>query len=567
MAGEQPRIELSSVTIDRLRTLVSEIPGARITVAPQAMGPPVGAAINVELSGEDYDEVGEAALQLRRALVAEVEGLTDIEDDYSVGRPEMQLRIDRGAAKRVGVSTAAVGNAVRTAIAGAVATTVMDGEDEIDVVVELAPEYREDLQKVLDLRLPGREDTSPDTFPVPLSTVASYELAGGSAGINHIDQDLVVTISGDVADGFNENEVRAAVAAFLDTYPLPDGMATDITGANDEQEESMIFLMRAFFIAVAIILLVLVTQFDSLAMPVIIVGTVALSLIGVLWGLMLTATPFGVIMTGLGVISLAGIVVNNAIVLLDYVQQLIARGYDTEEALVEAGLTRFRPVMLTAVTTALGLVPMAIGTSFDFTRFKLVIGSTSAQWWGPMAVAVIFGLAFATGLTLVIVPTLFSINDDLRGLRQRIWGSARDAGKAGGKAAATAATTAAALLALLALPDPAHALTAAGGLGGGGRQRSVPAAGARAGHPDGHPAGQGAIGALAAPDGQRDLRDQQPGDRVQLRSLGVPRQHADGAAGPRSGARAPHRDPGEDVLAGRHHRVAARVLGGGHAPR
>jgi multidrug efflux pump len=444
MPGEKPRIEPSSVTVDRLRALVAEIPGAKITVEPQEMGPPVGKPINLELSGEDFDEVGETALKLRRDLVATVPGLADLEDDYGVGRPELRLRIDRGAAKRVGVSTASVGNAVRTAVAGAVATSVRDGEKEVDVVVELAPEYREDLQKVLDLRLPGREDTSPDTFPVPLSTVATYELAGGSAGISHIDQDMVVTISGDVAEGFNENEVRAAVQAFLDDYELPGGMATALTGANAEQEEAMVFLVRAFFIAVALILLVLVTQFDSLSMPGVILATVILSLIGVLWGLMLTGTPFGIIMTGIGVISLAGVVVNNAIVLLDYVQQLLDRGLSTQDALVEAGLTRFRPVMLTAITTALGLVPMALGTSFDFLRFQLVVGSTSAQWWGPMAVAVIFGLSFATVLTLVMVPTLYTINDDFRGLRERVRGLFRRP-----TAAAAASAAAAVLLALL----------------------------------------------------------------------------------------------------------------------
>jgi len=417
--GETPRAESSDLTVQRLRERLGQIPGARFTVEPTGMGPPVGKPVNVEISGEDFDAVGEVALQLRRALLREVEGIAELEDDYGVGRPELRLRIDRGAAKRVGVSTAAVGNAVRTAVAGAVATTMRDGEDEIDVVVELAPEYRGDLQQVLNLRLPGREDTSPDTFPVPLSTVASYELVGGSSGINHIDQDMVVTISGDVVEGVNENEVRVAVQAFLDDYALPAGMATELTGANDDQDESIAFLGRAFLIAVVLIMLILVTQFDSVAVPGIIIATVMLSLIGVLWGLMITQTPFGVIMTGLGVISLAGVVVNNAIVLLDYVQQLLDRGLSSEDALVEAGLTRFRPVVLTAITTALGLMPMAIGVSFDFARMKVIVGSSSAQWWGPMAIAVIFGLTFATLLTLVMVPTLYSIYTDVQAAWER----------------------------------------------------------------------------------------------------------------------------------------------------
>ena len=455
--GETIRYENTKLTVDKLRQTAQQIPGARVTVEPAAMGPPVGDPIKVEVSGEDYDEVGAFAQQLRREL-AKVEGTTDLRDDYVVGRPELRLRIDRGAAKRVGVSTAAVGDAVRTAIAGQVATSIRDGENEVEVVVELAPEYREDVQQVLALRLPGREDRSPDTFPVPISTVAAYELVGGSGSIQHIDQDLVVTIVGDVLDGYNENEVRAAVGELLASTDRPDGIALELTGANEEQEESMIFLLRAFAIACCLIMLVLVTQFDSLAMPFIILATVVLSLVGVLWGLLLTGTPFGIIMTGLGVISLAGVVVNNAIVLLDYVQQLLERGLSVTDALVEAGLTRFRPVMLTAITTTLGLVPMAIGVAYDFLNFKLIVGSASAQWWGPMAVAVIFGLSFATVLTLVMVPTLYSIYDDTG----RFFGWLRS--KLSRTTPAEAGQAAAGALLLLAfaaalLPTPALALT------------------------------------------------------------------------------------------------------------
>lgn len=429
--GERPRMESTRLTTDRLRAAVAEIPGARIAIEPEGMGPPVGPDVEVLVSGDDFDQVGLVAQRFRREL-AKIEGITDLEDDYRVGRPELRLRIDRGAAARVGVSTAAIGNAVRTAVAGTTASALREGEDEYDIVVELAPEYREDLQSVLDLRLPGREDTSPNTFPVPLSAVATYELAGGSGAIQHIDQDLVVTITGDVLASYNVNEVQKQVEALIAAFDAPPGIHLRMGGSDQEQREAQAFLGRAFLIAVALISLVLVTQFDSVAVPFIIMCTVILSLIGVLWGLLLTGTPFGIIMTGIGVISLAGVVVNNAIVLLDYVQQLEARGIPTREALVEAGLTRFRPVMLTAVTTILGLIPMALGASIDFSNLRLVVGSTSAQWWGPMAVAVIFGLAFATVLTLVMVPTLYSIYDDLRTLRSRLpLGSKASAAAAG----------------------------------------------------------------------------------------------------------------------------------------
>jgi multidrug efflux pump subunit AcrB/outer membrane protein TolC len=428
--GERTRVESTTLTIDTIRKAVRQIPGADIEVNKETMGPPVGAAIAVEVSGPDFHEVGRLAQKIKRQIAA-IEGTTEVSDDYKVGRPEMRLRIDRGAAKRVGASTAQVANTVRTAVAGATASAIRDGSEEYDVVVGLAPEHRSSLQDILALRIPGKGN-GPETFQVPLSTVAGYELAGGEGSIRHIDQDLVVTISGDVAGGFNENAVRGDVVALIDQLKadgeVPSGFDLRLGGANDEQQEAGAFLGRAFLIAVFLIAIVLVTQFNNFRLPFIILFTVGLSLIGVLWGLVLTGTAFGIMMTGLGIISLAGVVVNNAIVLLDYVEQLRERGMETRAALVKAGLTRFRPVMLTAITTVLGLVPMAIGVSFDFRSFKLLIGGSNSQFWGPMAIAVIFGLVFATLLTLVMVPTLYSIFEDLGRFTSRIRGRGEKSG-------------------------------------------------------------------------------------------------------------------------------------------
>jgi multidrug efflux pump len=395
-------------------------------VEKENMGPPVGKPIAVEVSGPDFHAVGELAAQMRREMSA-IAGVTELTDDYRVGRPEMRLRIDRSAAKRVGASTRTVASTVRTATAGTTASVWRDGEDEHDIVVELAPEHRDDLQAVLAMRIPGKEDTSPDTFPVPLSTVAAYELVGGSGSIRHVNQKLVVTIEGNVEEGFNQNAVRDEVKALLEAKQptLEAGMGLRFGGADDEQRKAQEFLTTAFAVAILLIALVLVTQFNRFDLPIVILASVVLSLVGVLWGLVLTGTPFGIMMTGLGVISLAGVVVNNAIVLLDYVEQLRARGLGVHEALVEAGMTRFRPVMLTAMTTILGLVPMAIGLSVDFSAGRLILGSQSAQWWGPMAVAVIFGLGVATVLTLVMVPTMYGILEDGRGLMQRVTNAVR----------------------------------------------------------------------------------------------------------------------------------------------
>ena len=449
---QTPRGESTFTTIKRIREAVSVIAGAEISVEKEEMGPPVGPDIEVIVSGKSFHEVGQYVQRIKRDL-GSIEGITEISDNYQVNRPELALRTHRGAAKRVGVSSAVIGNTLRTAVAGTKATTIREGENETDVVVQLAPEYRQDVQSVLSLTLPGREDTSPDTFPIPLSAVASYEMSGGTGPIHHTDQDLAIAIRADVPDNFNTNEIQMLVeqrlefyrtgiqqgedTAFTEPLPqhsglqLPPGFDIQMSGATDDQEETVAFLLWAFGIAIALITIILVTQFDSIALPLIIMGTVVLSLIGVFWGLLLTGTPFGVMMTGIGVISLAGIVVNNAIVLLDYVKQLRKKGASVEEALVQAGMIRFRPVILTAITTILGLIPMAIGVAMEFgltwygpiplPYMRLLIGSQSAGWWGPMAIAVIFGLGFATVLTLIMVPTLYSIIWDMQQLGKRIF--------------------------------------------------------------------------------------------------------------------------------------------------
>lgn len=417
---DKVRVEKTTKTVDRLRGKLEKIAGAEIKIDKENMGPPVGTPVAVEVSGEEFHEVGAYAAQVRREI-AKIEGTSVLTDNYSVGRPEMRLRIDREAAKRVGASTRAVAGAMRTALAGTKSSSLRGTDDDVDIIVEVDPRYKQDLQSLLAIRIPGRTDTSPDTFPVPLASIAKYELAGGSGAIMRIDQRRVVTISGDVTEGTNANEVQKRIVEWIEKTEIPDGFDVRLGGANDEQKKSEAFLGRAFLIGIFLIAVVLVSQFNRFDLPLIILASVVLSLVGVLWGLIATGTPFGVIMTGIGVISLAGVVVNNAIVLLDYVEQLRAQGATMREALVQAGIARFRPVLLTAGTTILGLLPMALNVSIDFTRMTISTGSQSTQMWGSMAVAVVSGLAFATVLTLVLVPTMYSIAEDIRGLRKRIF--------------------------------------------------------------------------------------------------------------------------------------------------
>ena len=320
--------------------------------------------------------------------------------------------MDREKAALYGLSTRMVGATVRSAINGTEASKFRDGKEEYDITVRLAKAYREDLSSLADLTVVD------DGKQVPLSSIASWYVGNGFGDVKRKDLDRVVTVSSDVRTGHNANAVLAEVQRELADLPasLPAGYQMSYAGQQQEQQESQSFLTGAFFLALMLIGFILVAQFDSVTRPIIIMTSVIMSTVGVLIGLMVFRMPFGIIMTGIGVISLAGVVVNNAIVLLDYTDTLRTRdGLSLREAVIAAGRTRFRPVWLTAITTVLGLVPLATGFNFDFiglyTRLApdIYLGGEQAAWWGPMAIAVIAGLIFATFLTLVLVPVLYTV--------------------------------------------------------------------------------------------------------------------------------------------------------------
>ena len=321
-----------------------------------------------------------------------------------------------------GVSTREIATTVQTAVRGMEASKFRIGEDEYDITVRLAPEARASLDDLGDLTVPDE-----DGIPIPLRTLVTLEPGVGPAAINRVDMKRVVTVDGDVvrATGRTEDSVRQEVGARLDAIAFPPGYRWSFAGSNQDEQESQAFLQRAFVIAILLITLVLVTQFDSIVLPFTIMVSVVLSLIGVFWGLILTATPFGIIMTGIGVISLAGIVVNNAIVLCDFIRQLRDSGMEKTKAVIEAGVIRLRPVLLTAVTTVLGLIPLTLGFNLDFFTGTLTTGGQSSQWWGPMGVAVIAGLTVATALTLVVVPVTYHSLDSLSGLLSGLKGRAK----------------------------------------------------------------------------------------------------------------------------------------------
>ncbi len=395
----------SNDTMEAIRKeLSSAMVGAEVKVDKEEQGPPVGAPINVEIHGDDYTVMARIAEQLK-AKIKEIPGIVDLTDDYQAGLPEIRIDIDKERAALLGLDAYTIGYIIKGAVNGVEIGKYHEGEEEYDIVARLPEEQRQNIQNVLRLHIPDYAGN-----PIPLSSVASVETTSGLSAIKHIDEKRVVSVSSNVAKGFNARDVLSKVEALAKEMTLPAGYTFAYTGENEEFEKSQAFMTKAFVIAILLIAMVLVTQFDSVLTPFIIMTSVILSLIGVFLGLMLTRTAFGVIMTGMGVISLAGVVVNNAIVLIDYINVLRKEhGKSCYDAIITAGCTRFRPVMLTAITTVLSLMPMAVGVSLDIHEFGIIVGSDSSEWWGPMAVAVIFGLVVATALTLFAVPSLYSL--------------------------------------------------------------------------------------------------------------------------------------------------------------
>jgi multidrug efflux pump subunit AcrB len=402
----------------------TDLAGVDVTVDKMTEGAPTGNPVNIEIIGEDpalLRELSDRAIEILENDPVYPK-LVGLESDLDAARPELSVLVDREKAALYGLSTSQVGMAVRGAINGVEAAKYRTGNDEYDIIVRLAPEDRRELNALQDLTI-MHEGTQ-----VPLVSVADWEVGEGLGSIRRKDMVRVATVSSDVASGYNSNATLAEVQATLAGFEasLPPGYMVQYTGESEEQDEASEFLSTAFLMALALMGFILISQFNSIVKPVIILSSVVMSTVGVLAGLMVFNMPFVIIMTGLGIISLAGIVVNNAIVLIDYIDILRERdGMDRRKALVQGGKTRFRPVILTATTTALGLVPLAIGLNFDFFGLygalapELYWGGDQAAWWGSMAVAVIVGIMFATFLTLILVPVLYSLVDDFTAFFRR----------------------------------------------------------------------------------------------------------------------------------------------------
>jgi multidrug efflux pump len=390
--------------LNTLRERIKSISGAKITIKEQDQGPPTGPPVNIEISGDNFAVLGRIAEKIKTGL-AKIPNVEDIKDDYVKGLPSVKVHIDRQRASLFQLTTSSIGFAIKTAYNGLDVSTYYEGDEEYDIVVKLSKDDRLVVDVLKKLMIP-----TPTGEIIPLTTIADIEYGGSVGDIVRINHNRVVTVSAEIdKTKITGSVVREKAEPLLDSLDLPPGYHIKVTGEGEEEKEAQAFLSKAFGIALLFIFLILVTLFNSVTQPIIILTSVILSLGGVFLGLFVLALPFGVIMTGVGVISLAGVVVNNAIVLIDYTNKLREREIKLTDAVISGGATRLRPVILTAITTILGLLPMVTGVSFDFHVMELSLTSESTLWWESMAIVVIFGLLVATILTLVVVPALYTL--------------------------------------------------------------------------------------------------------------------------------------------------------------
>lgn len=421
----------TSRILEEVREEMKQYAGAQIAVGKDQNGPGVGPPINIEISGENYEQLVAFTEKLKATIEEEnIPGIEQLKYDLESGKPELLIDIDREKARRFGLSSSAIALEIRTALFGKEVSKFKDGEDDFPIQIRLKDEQRYNLETLLNQSITFKGNGG-KLKQIPIRSVADIRYSSSLGSVKRKDLKRAITIFSNVKEGYNANEIVGKIRNLVTDYPIPAGFDVRFTGEQEEQEESSQFLLTAFLLAIFMVFLIIVTQFNSISAPAVIMFSVIFSTIGVFLGLTLFKMDFVILMMGIGIISLAGIVVNNAIVLIDYTNLLRQRrkieldlGEDDRlpydeflKCIAEAGKTRLRPVLLTAITTILGLIPLAVGFNINFygllARFEpnIYFGGENVAFWGPMAWTVIFGLTFATFLTLVIVPNMYLVSD------------------------------------------------------------------------------------------------------------------------------------------------------------
>ncbi len=402
---------------DMYRETLAEIPGVRSEIVSLEQGPPVGKEIQVELSGEDLDKLFADATRIRQFMETEMTGLIDIDDTTPVPGIEWEIDVDRAQAAMLGANMIEIGTAVQLMTNGIFMGDYRpnDSEEEVDIRVRYPTEYR-GLQQMDDIRI------STVNGPVPLSSFVTRIPQRKVSEIQRVDGNRVVYVRANPAPGVLADNKLREIEAYIAENPPQSGVFFQFRGANEEQAESAAFLIQAFALSMALMAILLVTQFNSYYQALLILSSVLMSTVGVLLGLLTTGQPFSVMLTGIGIVALAGIIVNNNIVLIDTFNVLKRQhpGWSLREVIVHTGVQRLRPVFLTTFTTGFGLLPLAVGISFDLLSAEIEIGGPIASQWAGLASTIVFGLSFATILTLIVTPALLALPDSIRSILRRI---------------------------------------------------------------------------------------------------------------------------------------------------
>ncbi|OWY25411.1 AcrB/AcrD/AcrF family protein [Sphingobacteriales bacterium UPWRP_1] len=406
--------------LDKIRHDVKDMPGVQVTVDQERNGPPTGAPINIEISGENLEELVEVASQFKYYLQdsLQVAGIEELKSDFVNNNPEIIVSVNRERANREGVSTAFIGSELRTAVFGKEVSKFKDNEDEYPIQLRYKYEQRNDVDALLNTKLTFRSETG-QVKNLPLAAVADVKYTSTYGGIKRKNLKRVITLSSNVLSGYTANEVNENIRLAANNFKLPAGIDINLTGEQEEQAETQAFLGRSLLISLGLIFLILVTQFNSISKTLIILSEIIFSITGVLLGFSFFNMTISIVMVGIGIVGLAGIVVKNGILIVEFADLLRDRGESLLRAVVLAGRTRMKPVLLTAASTTLGLVPLALGMNINFyTLFtdldpQFFLGGDSVVFWGPLSWTIIFGLTFATFLTLVVVPAMYLIRYDL----------------------------------------------------------------------------------------------------------------------------------------------------------
>ena len=401
----------ASRILDAMRARTSDLPGIVIEVREQEQGPAAGKPVELQIGSAD-PQLASHVTDVLRARMHALGGFVDIEDDRSLPGIEWRIRVDREAAARFGADVLSVGSAIQLVTHGLMLATYRPEEatDEVDIRVRLPESWR-------SLDQLGRLTLNTSRGQVPLSNFVTLEPAPKTGTVRRIDGQRAITLQADLQEGYRLDERLGALAATFGE--LPSGVSITVAGEDADQREAASFLTTAFLVALLLVTLILVTQFNSLYQMALVMSAIVFSTAGVLLGLLINGQSFGIVMVGMGVIALAGIVVNNNIVLIDTYNAMRGEGMAAFDAALETGCVRLRPVLLTAITTILGLMPMVLGVNVNLLEPSLGIGAPSTQWWTQLSSAIAGGLAFATVLTLLLTPCMLVLGARVAGMRPR----------------------------------------------------------------------------------------------------------------------------------------------------